>query len=664
MWKSFSMEPREVSHEDLMSSEGAAVKEVSSSYGEVVPAIRYQLAEQGNTQAQLEVARELLIQAKGEEEEEEVKQLEERAMYWLLRAAEQGDTEAVQTIKALSCEGRGLTDHNYVDVVNISTMPEDLIKAGYVGRKLFRSLSCGQEFVTSLQISRLVGGDQTLPGQPLSEAKHSQRSLVSACSQYMRGDLPQLAVSEDSSVVGLLTSRVLVMMISLTVYLYQLSSLQVSLWATLPAFTSLSTLTVLSVSTLQTNINQRKVRAWSSLVKLFSDKVDTEKKELKYLSRQNLTPFLVSFSLLSLTGVELHLRTGQPVVWSFCLMTFIGSLSSALSLPRVSKSFLIFLVISVVCWTSQLESVVQDLLPVDHQLERGQLAGVAGLLFLLQILLTRRVELVLLELQAFIWESVVLSVLTGRDCSATLIIQVVPLVLVLMVVRDVTSLRKTEWFVSGCCLLLLAWRQSDYSLAGLARPVSSLSWPQYRAACLARDLTLGERETCQHFTGLQVQWSGHLTRLQVRERTNTLETFVNMIPDPVREWSNVDCVLGDRSVERVVTSELTDLSRYGDCHSQASPPARLLCEARTEPGLGSRDQCHLDSFSSTTFHLTFSMAGSGSLFSGGEEVTVLTRDRAVLHLVLGQKIAVTGRLNTRDVTATVLDTLAGLSVLS
>ena len=88
-------------------------------------------------------------------------------------------------------------------------------------------------------------------------------------------------------------------------------------------------------------------------------------------------------------------------------MTFIGSLSSALSLPRVSKSFLIFLVISVVCWTSQLESVVQDLLPVDYQLERGQLASVAGLLFLLQSLLTRRVELVLLELQAFIWESVV-----------------------------------------------------------------------------------------------------------------------------------------------------------------------------------------------------------------------------------------------------------------
>ena len=114
----------------------------------------------------------------------------------------------------------------------------------------------------------------------------------------------------------------------------------------------------------------------------------------------------------------------------------------------------------------------------------------------------------------------------------------------------------------------------------------------------------------------------------------------------------------------MVTSELTGLSRYGDCHSQTSQAARLLCEARTEPGLGSRDQCHLDSFSSTTFHLTFSMAGSGSLFSGGEEVTVLTRDRAVLHLVLGQKIAVTGRLNTRDVTATVLDTLTGLSVLS
>ena len=70
LWKSFSVE----ASEEVAGSEGAAVKEVSwgSRYGEVVPAIRLQLAEQDNIEAQLRLARELLLEAqlagRGEEE--------------------------------------------------------------------------------------------------------------------------------------------------------------------------------------------------------------------------------------------------------------------------------------------------------------------------------------------------------------------------------------------------------------------------------------------------------------------------------------------------------------------------------------------------------------------------------------------------------------------
>ena len=73
----------------------------------------------------------------------------------------------------------------------------------------------------------------------------------------------------------------------------------------------------------------------------------------------------------------------------------------------------------------------------------------------------------------------------------------------------------------------------------------------------------------------------------------------------------------------------------------------------------------MESFSSYHWHLTLAMSGSGSLFGGGEEeVTIITQDSAVLNLRPGQRIAVTGRLNTKDLTATVLDSVTSLSVLS
>ena len=116
LWKSFSVE----ASEEVAGSEGAAVKEVSwgSRYGEVVPAIRLQLAEQDNIEAQLRLARELLLEAQlAGRGEEEAAQCEERALYWLLRAAQQGDTEAGDTIRALAQQGRGVTEQNYLDVL-------------------------------------------------------------------------------------------------------------------------------------------------------------------------------------------------------------------------------------------------------------------------------------------------------------------------------------------------------------------------------------------------------------------------------------------------------------------------------------------------------------------------------------------------------------------
>ena len=81
-----------------------------------------------------------------------------------------------------------------------------------------------------------------------------------------------------------------------------------------------------------------------------------------------------------------------------------------------------------------------------------------------------------------------------------------------------------------------------------------------------------------------------------------------------------------------------------------------MCQTR-------RDQCHLNTFSTTTYRLSLNM-GSRSIFSGGEKVTVLSQDSAVLDLKPGQKITVTGKLVTGDLSETVLESVKTVRVVS
>ena len=74
-------------------------------FGSVLPALRLQLAEQGDPGAQMELARELLVTAslnRREEAEEEAGGCEEAAVFWLIRAAEQGEAEAMATLQVRS----------------------------------------------------------------------------------------------------------------------------------------------------------------------------------------------------------------------------------------------------------------------------------------------------------------------------------------------------------------------------------------------------------------------------------------------------------------------------------------------------------------------------------------------------------------------------------
>ena len=94
---------------------------------------------------------------------------------------------------------------------------------------------------------------------------------------------------------------------------------------------------------------------------------------------------------------------------------------------------------------------------------------------------------------------------------------------------------------------------------------------------------------------------------------------------------------------------------------------RVLCEARTEAGLASRDQCSLEMFSTYHWQLNIAMAAPGTLFGGGREVMILlttSRDRGVLDLEVGQRIRVTGRLRTGDLTVPMIDSVSSINVIS
>ena len=94
----------------------------------------------------------------------------------------------------------------------------------------------------------------------------------------------------------------------------------------------------------------------------------------------------------------------------------------------------------------------------------------------------------------------------------------------------------------------------------------------------------------------------------------------------------------------------------------------MLCEARTEAELSSRDQCSLETFSTFHWQVNIAMAGTGSLFGGAREETVMillsSRDHSVVDLQVGQRISVRGRLRTGDSRVPMVDSVTSISVIS
>ncbi|KAG8224245.1 hypothetical protein J437_LFUL001624 [Ladona fulva] len=110
--------------------------------------LQSQMAEDGCPESQVILAKTLLEEKCEEEENAKV------AVYWLIKASEQGHGEGTAMLK--NCLETGITEHNYLDVKTCLGMTMDEKLARRAARKLFSSLSAGEDFITTDQLRRRV----------------------------------------------------------------------------------------------------------------------------------------------------------------------------------------------------------------------------------------------------------------------------------------------------------------------------------------------------------------------------------------------------------------------------------------------------------------------------------------------------------------------------
>ncbi|KAL1498313.1 hypothetical protein ABEB36_009129 [Hypothenemus hampei] len=116
--------------------------------------LRSQLASDGCPASQVVLAKQLL-----EEECEYKSEQRENArlgVYWLLKASEQGNLEATDLLKSCLETGKGISEHNYMDVKACLSMTQDEKIVRRAAKEVFASLSNGEDYITSLQLQNRI----------------------------------------------------------------------------------------------------------------------------------------------------------------------------------------------------------------------------------------------------------------------------------------------------------------------------------------------------------------------------------------------------------------------------------------------------------------------------------------------------------------------------
>ncbi|VVC25780.1 Wolframin family [Cinara cedri] len=108
------------------------------------------LAEDGWPDSQVDLAKQLLNEnCEDEKDQEENASL---GVYWLIKASSQGHKEATELLKQCLDTGKGITEHNWLDVkVCLETSQEDKI-IQKTAHEIFDRMSAGEDFITSDQL--------------------------------------------------------------------------------------------------------------------------------------------------------------------------------------------------------------------------------------------------------------------------------------------------------------------------------------------------------------------------------------------------------------------------------------------------------------------------------------------------------------------------------
>lgn len=111
--------------------------------------LRNQLANDGCPESQFVLASKLLEDYDREENAR-------LGVYWLMKASEQGNGEATEVLKQCFKSGKGIDEHNYLDVKMCISMSQDEKVGRKAARDVFASLSNGCDYITSTQLERRI----------------------------------------------------------------------------------------------------------------------------------------------------------------------------------------------------------------------------------------------------------------------------------------------------------------------------------------------------------------------------------------------------------------------------------------------------------------------------------------------------------------------------
>ncbi|XP_022905359.1 wolframin [Onthophagus taurus] len=145
--------------------------------------LRSELANDGCPESQVVLAKQLL-EDRCDYQAEDKRENARLGVYWLIKASEQGNTEATDLLKKCLESGKGITEQNYLDVEACISITQDEKIAKRAARKMFASLSNGEEYITSEQLQKRMLAIEHEQG----ECSYSKASLDDR-GDYSNGEL-------------------------------------------------------------------------------------------------------------------------------------------------------------------------------------------------------------------------------------------------------------------------------------------------------------------------------------------------------------------------------------------------------------------------------------------------------------------------------------------